>query len=67
MISEYFTDDELLSQLRRFFNEDEQEHMDFKALLGQITEIDTNTLELKVKGRIFRIDKIFCDVEEVET
>ena len=50
-----------------FFNEEEQEHMDFKALLGQITEIDTNTLELKVKGRIFRIDKIFCDVEEVET
>ena len=67
MISEYFTDDELLSQLRMFFNEEEQEHMDFKALLGQITEIDTNTLELKVKGRIFRIDNIFCDVTEVET
>ena len=67
MISEYFTDDELLSQLRMFFNEDEQEHMDIKAILGQITEIDTNTLELKVKGRIFHIDKIFCDVEEVET
>ena len=67
MISEFFSDEELISQLRMFFNEDEQEHMDFKALLGQITEIDTNTLELKVKGRIFRIDKIFCDVEEVET
>lgn len=67
MISEYYSDDELLSQLRMFFNEDEQEHMDFKSLLGQITEIDNNILELKVKGRIFRIDKIFCDVEEVET
>ena len=26
-----------------FFNEDEQEHMDFKALLGQIKEIDTHS------------------------
>lgn len=65
MISEFFTDDELLSQLRMFFNEEEQEHMDFKALLGQITEVDSETLELKVNGRVFRIDKMFCDVEEV--
>ena len=67
MISEFFSDEELISQLRMFFNEDEQAHIDFKALLGQIKEIDTNTLELRVKGRIFRIDNIFCDITEVET
>lgn len=39
--------------------------MDFKALLGQISEVDSETLELKVNGRVFRIDKILCDVEEV--
>ena len=66
MISEFFTDDELLSQLRMFFNEEEREHMDFKALLGQISEVDSETLELKVNGRVFRIDKILCDVEEIE-
>jgi len=65
MISEFFTDDELLSQLRMFFSDEEQEHMDFKALLGQISEVDSETLELKVNGRVFRIDKILCDVEEV--
>ena len=67
MISEFFSDEELISQLRMFFNEDEQEHMDFQALLGQLQEIDSETWELRVKQRIFRIDKTFCDVEEVET
>lgn len=67
MISEFFSDEELISQLRMFFNEDEQEHMDFQALLGQLTEVDSETWELRVKKRIFRIDKTFCDVTEVET
>ena len=48
-------------------NEEEQEHMDFQALLGQLQEVDSETWELRVKKRIFRIDKTFCDVEEVET
>lgn len=67
MISEYFSDEELISQIKMFFSEEEQEHMDFKALLAQLKEIDTDTLELRIKGRIFRIDTTFCDVEEVET
>ena len=65
MISEFFTDDELLSQLRMFFSDEEQEHLDFQSLLGQLVDVDEDTLELKIKERCFRIDKILCDVEEV--
>lgn len=66
MISEWFSDEELISQLRMFFDVDEAEHIDFQALLGQITEIDDRTREVKVKSRTFRFDMQFCDVEEVE-
>lgn len=65
-VSEWFSDEELISQLRMFFTVDEAEHIDFQALLGQITEVDDRTREVKVKGRTFRFDLQFCDVEEVE-
>ena len=66
MISEWFTDEELISQLQMFFDEDEQSQIDFKALLGQIVEIDDNTRQITVKGRVFQFDMTFCDVEEIE-
>ncbi len=65
MISEWYTDDELISQLRMFFDESERDNIDFKSLLGQITMIDSDTGEIKVKGRCFRFSLEFCDVEEV--
>lgn len=67
MISEFFSDDELLSQLRMFFNEEELEHINFKALLGQLNDEDTDTWTLQIKNRQFLIDKNTCDVEEVIT
>ena len=67
MISEFFSDEELLSQLRMFFNEEELEHIDFKALLGQLNDEDTDTWTLQIKNRQFTIDKTTCDVEEVIT
>ena len=65
MISEYFEDEELLSQLRMFFDEEEQENIDFKSFLGQLKEVDSETYEVKIKNRTFHIDKNTCDVEEI--
>ena len=67
MISEYYPDEELISQLRMFFTDGEQEQLNFQAYLGQLEEIDNETWELTIKNRLFRIDKILCEVEEVET
>ena len=62
-ISEWFSDEELISQLQMFF--DVTENIDFQALLGQIQVVDEDTRQIKVKGRIFQFDMEFCDVEEV--
>ena len=67
MISEFYSDEELLSQLRMFFNEEELEHIDFKALLGQLNDEYSDTWTLQIKNRLFTIDKTTCDVEEVIT
>ena len=64
-VSDWFTDDELLSQLRMFFTEEEREIIDFQALLGQIRMIDDSTGEIVVRGRTFRFDMEYCDVTEV--
>lgn len=65
MISEWFSDDELISELRMFFTEAERETIDFQSLLGQINWIDEDTGEIKVKGRTFRFDYEVCSVTEV--
>ena len=67
MISDYYSDEELISQLRMFFTDEEQEQLNFEVALGQLEDVDTDTWELQLKGRLFRIDKILCEVEEVET
>ena len=67
MISDYYEDEELISQLRMFFDDDEQEQLDFKASLNLLTEFDEEKWELKIKDRVFLIDKELCEVEEVET
>ena len=67
MISDYYSDEELISQLKMFFTDEEQEQLNFEVALGQLEDVDTDTWELKLKGRLFRIDKILCEVEEVET
>ena len=67
MISEFFSDEELISQLRMFFTDEEQEQINFEVALGQLEDIDLDTWQLQLKGRKFRIDKILCEVEEVET
>ena len=66
MISDYYEDEELISQLRMFFDDDEQEQLDFKASLNLLTEFDEEKWELKIKDRVFLINKELCEVEEVE-
>lgn len=61
-ISEYYTNEELISQLRMFF--DSEEDIDFNSCLSQIIEIDENTFELKIKSKTFKINKILCNVTE---
>ena len=64
-VSEWFSDEELISQLRMFFDVDEVDKIDFKSLLGQVTVVDDDTRQIKVKGRTFQFSMVFCDVEEV--
>lgn len=62
-VSDWFSDEELISQLGMFF--DVEEDIDYQSLLGQIIEVDEDVREIKVKGRLFRFSMEFCDVEEV--
>ena len=65
LISEWFSDEELISELRMFFTEAERETIDFTSLLGQINWINEDTGEIKIKKRTFRFDYELCDVTEV--
>ena len=64
-LSEYYEDDDVVSQLRSFFDEDECWSIDFESLLSQIDDHDDESYSLKIKGRIFLIHKIHGAVIEV--
>ena len=66
MISDYYSDDELLAQLRSFFDVEEQNNIDFKSYLGQVEEIDNDTLQVKINNRVFQFSRELCGVMEVE-
>lgn len=55
-LSPYFTDDELLSQLRLQFDYDEMFDFDFRQIFSQIVERD-NDFYLRFRGKEFSIDK----------
>lgn len=65
-VSEWFSDDELLSQLMMFFDIEEMENIDFKECLGLISEIDEDTREIRFKNRVFRFSMTSCNVIEVD-
>jgi len=66
MISEWFSDDEFISQFRMFFTDEEREKLDFQSLLGQLTSTDDdNILQLKIKNKTFRLDTENGTVEEI--
>lgn len=64
-LSPYFSDKSIVNQLRSFFDLDEQWTIDFQSLLSQVEDFN-EFYELKIKDRIFRIDKLLGIVSEVE-
>ena len=64
-ISPYFTDEDLEQSLRLQFEYDEMWTMDFRSVFNQITD-EGDYLQLKLRGRIFKIDKITGGVSEVK-
>ena len=65
-VSEYFTDEDLEQSLRLQFEYDEMWSMDFRSVFNQITD-EGDYLQLKLRGRVFHIDKITAGVSEVKT
>ena len=64
-VSEYFTDEDLEQQLRLQFNEEEMWDMDFKTVFSQIEDTG-EFLQLRLRNKVFLIDKITGVVEEKE-
>ena len=67
-LSEYFEDEDVVNQLRSFYDEEEQWVIDFNACLSNVEEDleDEDYLRLKIKNRVFRIHTVLGFVEEVE-
>lgn len=64
VVSEFFTDEELESQLRLQFDNDSQWDIDFTAFFNQIIDRGVD-LYLEIRGRKFSIDKLTGYVTEV--
>ncbi len=63
-ISPYFSDEDLEHQLRLQFELEEMFTMDFRSVFNQITD-EGEYLQLKLRNRIFHIDKVTGGVSEV--
>lgn len=63
-VSDYFTDEDLCSQLRLHFDDEEQWDIDFKVFFNQIEDIG-DYFYLKLRGREFAIDKITGTVSDL--
>lgn len=63
-ISEYFSDDDLITQLRLQFKDEQQWDIDFKTIFNQIEDTGKN-FYLEFRGRKFNIDKITGAVTEI--
>lgn len=64
-ISDFFTDEDLCSQLRLHFDMDEMWDVDFTVFFNQIVDRGSD-FYLEFRGRKFSIDKITGVVEEIE-
>lgn len=64
VVSEFFTDEELISQLRLFFDDESKWDTDFHVFLNNIVDRGGD-LYLTIRGRKFSIDKITGVVSEV--
>ena len=63
-LSPYFTDEELETQLRLQFSDEEQWDTDFKVFFNHIQDIG-DCFFLRFRGREFTIDKITATVTDI--
>lgn len=63
-VSDYFTDEELESQLRLQYDDTEQWTIDYRLFFNQI-EDNGDSLYLKINDREFSIDKITGEVTDL--
>ena len=63
-LSEYFTDDDLITQLRLQFDVDEMYDLDWKIIFSHIEDTGKK-YRLRFRGRTFMIDKVTASVTEV--
>lgn len=63
-VSVYFTDDDLVTQLTAQFEEEDMHTFNFKRIFHEIEDMG-DCFRLKVRGRVFNIDKITGCIEEV--
>ncbi len=64
-VSPFFTDEDLATQLMVQFDEEEMYTMDYRTVFNQIEDIG-DCLRLRLRGKVFNIDKITGVVEEVK-
>lgn len=64
-ISDYFTDEDLVTQLTLQFDEEEMHTFNFKRIFHEIEDIG-DCFQLRIRKRIFNIDKISGTVTEVK-
>ena len=63
-VSDYFTDEELESQLRLQYDDEEQWTIDYRLFFNQIEDTG-DSLYLKINDREFSIDKITGEVTDL--
>lgn len=64
-VSPYFDDEDVICELRTFFELDEMWNIDFASALTDITDSDDdNYLQLELNNRTFYIDRFTGDVFE---
>lgn len=64
-VSPFFTDEDLVTQLMvQFDEEDEMYTMDYKTVFNQLEDVG-DCLRLRLRGKVFHIDKVTGVVVEV--
>ena len=67
MISEFVSADDVVSQLRSFFDPSEQWEIDFYSALSTLEDYDEDYLSVQVKDKSFLVHRVTGDVEEVDS
>ena len=57
-LSDYFTDEGFISNLRALFEDDERYNLDLMSIINQVEDYDKDFLLLTFRGRKFLIDRL---------